>query len=152
MNTKTIMIVLVALAIFAFIGLNQSDDKGMDTSNVQLQEPGIKIASTNTSVGQGSSEFRQVVTFNAVLLNAETAPVYIESAEVLLASGIESRITSGETLIAVEKEIPPGETIEIGGQIEFNSEALSKNTIDAMGALVTGFRLNSYRVVMAPGR
>lgn len=146
------MIVLVALAIFAFIGLNQSDNTATDTSNVQLQEPGIKIASTTTSVGEGSSEFRQVLTFNAVLLNAETAPVYIESAEVLLAPGIESRVSSGETLIAIEKEIPPGETIEIGGQIEFNSEALSKNTIDGMGALVTGFRLNSYRIVTVPAR
>ncbi len=151
MNSKMIVIILIALGIFAFMGLNQPQDN-TDVSNVQLQEPGLQITGTNTSVGQGSSEFRQTITFNAVLLNAETAPVYIESAEALLSQGIKSRVSSGQTLIAIEKELAPGETLEIGGQIEFNSEALSKKDIDAMGSLITGFRLNSYSIALLPGR
>ncbi len=52
----------------------------------------------------------------------------------------------------MEEEIPSGGTIELDGQIEFNSEALSKKDIDAMGQLVTGFRINSYSIAAVGGQ
>ncbi len=153
MNTKTILIILVALGFFAFLSLNQSGDKAAtNTANVKLQEPGIRVAGSTISVGQGSSEFRQLISYSAVLQNVETSPVYIESAETLLAPDIKARITEGDLFLKVEEEIPSGGTIELDGQIEFNSEALSKKDIDAMGQLVTGFRINSYSIAAVAGQ
>ena len=151
MNTRVILIILVALGIFAFINFSEpAANTGNEGSTLELQEPGIRVSGITTSVGQGSSEYRQTISYTATLQNAETSAVYIQTAEALVASDIKPRITGGDTIINVEQEVPAGETIEISGQIEFNSEALSKNDIDAISPLLTGFRINSYRVILVP--
>ena len=151
MNSKMIIIILVALGIFAFMGLNQPGEQaGTNATDIELQGPGIRVANSTTAVGEGSAEFRQAISYTAVLQNTETIPVYIESAEILLIPDIKARVSSGEMLNEIAEEIPAGGTIEISGKIEFNSEALSKKDIESMGKLVTGFRINSYRIAMVP--
>jgi len=66
-------------------------------------------------------------------------------------SDIKTRISAGDAVVSVDKEVPAGDTVDVSGQIEFNSEAMSKQDIEAMGPLLTGFRINSYEVVLVSG-
>lgn len=129
------IIILILFALICFLGYKNMaikiEEKGGIKSN------GLAYTVPNND---GKSEF----SYGFNLTNTNGKDVFIKSIEPSINETMKNNILSKETIIVVNKNIKPNETIQINGKIFIDTNGLSMNNI---GKLITDIKVSTEETV-----
>jgi len=100
----------------------------------------LAVVGVTTSIGQAAGD-TQTVYWEVVIQNKSSNTVFIENVEPVTSPGMEPKVLAGNLLRAVSKNIVPGQTVVVSGSFPFDAKGLTKQDIDKLQPVVTGFRV-----------
>lgn len=130
-----IIIILTLCALIYFLGYKNIGIK--IENNGGIKSSGLTYVIPNNN---GKSEFSYA--FN--LTNTNRKDIFIKSIEPSINETMKNNILSNETIIVVNKNVKPNETIEINGSILIDTSGLSMHNI---GKLITDIRVSTEETV-----
>ena len=129
------IIIVTLLALICFLGYKNMaikiEGKGGIKSNGLVY---------NVPNNDGKSEFSYALN----LTNTNGKDIFIKSIEPSINETMKNNILSKETIIAINKNIKPNETIEINGKIFIDTNGLSMSNI---GKLITNIKVSTEETV-----
>lgn len=129
------IIILTLCALIFFLGYKNIAIKIENKGGIRSS--GLTYAMPNNN---GKSAFSYA--FN--LTNTNEKDIFIKSIEPSINETMKNNILSSETIIVVNKNIKPNETIEINGNIFIDTNGLSMHNI---GKLITDIRVSTEETV-----
>lgn len=129
------IIILTLFALICFLGYKNMSIKIEKKGGIKSN--GLAYTVPNN---HGKSEFSYA--FN--LTNTNGKDIFIKSIEPSIDETMKNNILSKETIIVVNKNIKPNETIEINGKIFIDTNGLSMNNI---GKLITDIKVSTEETV-----
>lgn len=97
--------------------------------------------------GEGADNEMTRYSYSFYLTNEGPKDVYVKWAEPVLGQEVEERALEGDFRVDLDKAVPPGEGIEIKGQIIFDTKGLSKEQITELEPFVTGLRISTEEII-----
>lgn len=144
LSKKTILI-LIASVVFMFLLFDVSYNK-----NIQNQvKGGLKI--NEWIFGLGSVDETNLdktkLSYSFNLTNENNKSIFIKSIEPLINENIKDKIINKDIVIAVNKDIKPNETIQINGEIIFDTKELSKSDIEKLEPLLIDIKVSTDEII-----
>lgn len=137
MAKKSILTIII-LTLFALIYF-----LGYKSMAIKIEKKGgIKSNGLTYTIPNNGDKSEFSYAFN--LTNTNGKDIFIKSIEPLINETMKNNILSKETIIVVNKNIKPNETIEINGQILVDTNGLSANNI---GKLITDIKISTEETV-----
>ena len=119
---------------------------GCNNSKVQNQSKGgIKIANWSSSLGSVNETDldKSVFSYSINLTNENEKNIFIEFIQPLVNETIKNKILSKETVVTVNQNIKPKETIKVNGEIIIDTKGLSKQDIDKLEPFITDIKVST---------
>lgn len=112
----------------------------------------LSIPDFYRSMGAEGEDFETgVYHYTVSLWNRSDKEVQISSIAPVLNARFEKRLISTETAQKTSRVIPPRKTIQVKGELHFDFEGLTKQDIENMGPVISGFKLFREDSLPVPG-
>ncbi len=111
-------------------------------------QTGLQIYSKTTSLGSIDNNFdTQRFSYSIYLTNEDSKKQYVKWIEPVLGDSFAKRVTNQDLKVNVNKPIEANETIEIEGELVFDSSDLSKQDIFDLEPYITDIKVVSEKVI-----
>ena len=98
------------------------------------------------SVDETNSD-KTKLSYSFNLNNENNKSIFIKSIEPLINEKIKDKIISKDIVVAVNKDIKPNETIQINGEIIFDTKLLSKSDIEKLEPLLRDIKVSTDEII-----
>jgi hypothetical protein len=123
---------------------------GCNSTKTQLQtKGGLKINSWSSGLG-GVNETnldKTKFSYSINLSNGNNTNIYVKSIEPLVNEKIKNIILSKDIAVTVNKDVKPGETIQINGEIIIDTKGLTKSDIMKLEPFITDVKISSEETI-----
>ena len=86
---------------------------------------------------------KQKFSYSISVANKNVKTIFIKSVQPTINERVKNKILSEETIVAVNKDIKPKETIEISGEIIIDTSGLTKEEIVALEPFITAIKIST---------
>lgn len=135
-------ITMVLITLLITVAINSINNQGK-------QQEGLKVHSWSSSLGSvgevGLDETKFSYSFD--LTNENEDEIFVESLEPIVNKDIIDRVLSEELEVTVNEKIAHGESIQISGEIKFDTKGLSKKEIVELEPFITDIKVSSQAVI-----
>lgn len=144
---KTVKISVLFLSLILFllaVGCTEIEEK--ETADKKV----LQIYSMSTALGSISNDNldQQLLTYTIYITNEDETEDYIQWIEPILGEGIKDKVLTDNLKINVEETISPKGSLEVKGQITFDTLGLSKEEIINLEPFITGIRIGGEEVIV----
>ena len=110
----------------------------------------LQIYSMSTGLGAISREntHQQCLTYTINLTNEKDQEDYIEWIEPILGEGIKDKVINEDLKVNVKQSISAKGSLEVEGEIVFNTQGLTKEEIINLEPFITGIKVGSEKVIV----
>lgn len=148
MGKWTIPVLTTIVITGGLIGCVFARDGGFNSPKT-----GVSISGMTTGIGGVGDDHSEQTFSYAVFLHNETRnKLHIESIKPVLSSGFAELALTGDNVVSVDETLGPGTTIEVKGDIQFDTQGLSKTEILQLKPFMTDVKVASEIVLALPGR
>lgn len=134
MKKSMVIFVLIALSLIACT--RQSGDQ---------IEGGLQIYSSNSSIGALSTDkdnaSLESYKYTIVLTNEDKHDIHVLTIEPILNESFEKHIIDQSIVLEVDTNIPPGEDLEVSGEVIFEKEGRTKNEIIEIEHIIESYKV-----------
>jgi hypothetical protein len=151
----TYRILTLITALIFIVALIISISGCMGTGDSSQTEDGLKIVGSSLTIGavDGVNDTSiQVYSYDFELYNSGNEKIYLDFAEPLFTKDFLARELTEDPKIIINETINPYSTIQIKGQIKFNSSALSKEQILDLQPFIYSINITSTKTLPFPKR
>jgi hypothetical protein len=136
---------VICFIIFVFVLFS-----GCTRINTQNStKDGLEILNWSAGLGgaSGNDLDQSKYSYLFQLKNESSKTVFINSIQPLISDTIKSKVLSTNTVIDVNKEIKPDETIEVKGEIVFDTKGSSKSDILKLEPFLTDVKISTVQTI-----
>lgn len=117
-----------------------------------LSQPALVIHSSTTALGAEGDEHQiGVLSYTFVLENTSQQDTLLLAFTPQLSPAYAARLIGKLQAVPVELRLGSGEIVELGGQLRFDFNGLSKQEIDSLGQPLAGWIIQSEFFIAQPG-
>ncbi|MGM9988325.1 MAG: hypothetical protein ACI35O_14005 [Bacillaceae bacterium] len=116
-----------------------------------IAESGISISQKQTSIGPVEENMndmdKQSFKYKLTLTNHEENDLKIISLEPILSEEFKKTVLSDELTLTINKTISKNTSLEVSGEIIFNSKGLNKEQLSDMQTFIKEIKINEERII-----
>lgn len=136
LKRSVISIIMISLCAFiVFLGYENMNYRAEKTRGLKTNGLSYTLANNNEE-----SEF----SYSLQLTNTNGKSIFIENIEPVIKDTIKDKILSKETVVTVNRNIEPNETIQISGEIIVDTNGLLFNDVQK---LITDIKVSTEEIV-----
>lgn len=109
---------------------------------------GLQLSGITTGVGGcDDTGDKSTLSYTASLFNDSSEYIYVKNVQVIPGGNVAPRIIGSQLIVNVEKYIPPGETLQVEGDFNFDSSGLSKTEITELEPYIKSFNITTEQLI-----
>ena len=141
-------LIIPLLAIVSLLAITPS----CSSNTAEQAKSEINVSSFNSSMGENPDNLsQQIFSYSVYLSNNGATDITIRSIEPILTTSFNSKAIGNNYSVVVENTMAPGASLEVSGEITFDTTGMSKEQITAMEPFLSGAKVNMDKVLTLRG-
>lgn len=134
--------IISVLLLLAGCNINASSNDSEKNQN------GLQVSDMSTALGAvGDSLDKTKFSYTITIYNKEDENIYISCVEPILGKDVKDRLISSDLKVDVEKTVSTNGSVEIKGEIIFDTKNMTKQQIMELEPFITGIKVSSEKVI-----